>query len=42
MVGLDVLPEAVVFEAVDTEFSPVDCLLVVLLVFMDKVKFSLN
>ena len=42
MKGLDVLPEAVVFEAVDTEFSPMDCLLVALLVFMDKVKIGLD
>ena len=35
-------PEAVVFEAVDTEFSSVDCLLVALLVLVDKFKIGLN
>ena len=41
-VGLDVFPEVVVLEAVDTEFPPVDCLLVVLLILVDEVKVGLG
>ena len=41
-VGLDVFPEVVVLEAVDTEFPPVDCLLLVLLILVDKVEVGLG
>jgi hypothetical protein len=36
-VGVEAFPEAVSLEATGTEFSPVHCVLVVLLILVDKV-----
>ena len=36
------LPEAIVLEAIDTEFPSMYCFLVALLVFVDEVKVGLN